>query len=286
MVVTIALASALCYAAAMVLQQRSARASDPDASLRPRLVVQLARRPAWLAGVVANVAGYGLRFVALGRGSLTVVQPLLVTSLLCALPTSARLHRQRLRRPEWAAALAVAAGLALFLVLGGRASGRAGAGAGAWLAAAAAVGVPAALLVSLGRRRAGPGRAALLAGAGGALLALTAALTKAVATASRAHLLHVLVTWQPYALVAAGAVAVVVVQSAFAAAPLTASLPVLMVVEPLASVAIGVALFHEHLATGLGAAMGEVTGLVLVAVGVAWLAGSALVTGETVAVAA
>ena len=52
-----------------------------------------------------------------GAEPLLVVQPLLVTALLFALPLGAVLARRRLCVRDWAAAFAVAAGLAVFLVV-------------------------------------------------------------------------------------------------------------------------------------------------------------------------
>lgn len=273
MVIAAALASALCYAAAMVLQQHGARQADAQASLRPSLVAQLARKPVWLAGVAANLLGYGLRFAALSRGSLVVVQPLLVTSLLFALPASARWHREgRLGADVWASAAAIVVGLAMFLAAAGKADNGVVPSGPAWLAAAIVVGLAAGVVVAVARGEAGPRRAAILAAAGGGLLALTAALTKAVAVGLRADGLGVVWHWTPYALAVVGAAAVVITQSAFEAAPLRASLPVLMVVEPLASVALGVGLFGEHIAAGLFARSAEAVGLVLAGVGVVVLA--------------
>jgi drug/metabolite transporter (DMT)-like permease len=274
-VIALALAAAVSYAAAMVLQQHEAGTADQASSLRPSLVVALARRPLWLGGVVANLLGYGLRFAALGRGSLVVVQPLLVTSLLFALPWSAAWHRRgRLGRGEWASAVAIVAGLAMFLTAAGSSHNGSDPSGAAWAGAAAACGAVAGAVVLAGRGSSGSRRAAYLAAAGGVLLALTAALTKAVATGLRHDGLSVALRWTPWALLAVGLLSVVVVQSAFGAAPLSASLPVLMVVEPLASLALGMALFGEHVAGGPVARGFEVVGLVLAGFGVVVLARS------------
>src|SRR5207245_8987251 len=115
-VVVIALGAAFCYAAATALQQRSARQATP-AGLHPRLLVDLARRPVWQLGIAANVAAYGLQFVALGRGSLVLVQPLLVSALLFALPIGALLSRAPVHRRERLGALVIVIGLSAFLVL-------------------------------------------------------------------------------------------------------------------------------------------------------------------------
>ena len=54
---------------------------------------------------------------ALALGRIVVVQPLLATSVVFALPLGARFAHKRVSRPEVAAALAVTAGLGAFLVL-------------------------------------------------------------------------------------------------------------------------------------------------------------------------
>src|SRR5882724_7885400 len=96
LVVAYALAAAICWASASVLQQRAA-ASEPDTgSLGPSLIVRLAHHRAWLVGNGADAIAYLFQFLALRRGSLALVQPLLVTSMLFALPVSARLGHRRL----------------------------------------------------------------------------------------------------------------------------------------------------------------------------------------------
>ena len=50
----------------------------------------LLRRPLWWAGTGVAVLGYVFQALALIKGSLIVVQPLLVSALLFALPLSAR----------------------------------------------------------------------------------------------------------------------------------------------------------------------------------------------------
>jgi drug/metabolite transporter (DMT)-like permease len=289
MVVIVSVASALCYAAAMVLQHGRAGRTRPSDSLRPSLLAVLGRDPVWLAGVGANLAGYGLRFAALSAGSLVVVQPVLVTSLLFALPASAHWHGQRLRPAEWLGAAGIAAGLALFVVASGQPEGtlpRGGAGpAGAWLWAASAVAVLAAGAVAAARPLAGARRAALLAAAGGLLLAVAAGLTRLTAArfTDSGGGAHTLLGWAPWTLVAVGLVALVVVQSAFAAGPLSASLPVLMTVELVGSVALGVAVLGEHLAGGPGAVAGQATGLALMVAGIA--AGSSALARRAAAAA-
>jgi xanthosine utilization system XapX-like protein len=78
---------------------------------------------------------------------------------------------------------------------------------------------------------------------------MAAALTKATAAGLREGIGHVVASPAPYAVVAVGLLGMVVVQSAFQAGPLIASMPVLIVVEPLVSIGIGRGLLGEHLAS-------------------------------------
>ena len=116
MVVVLALGSALCYAVATVLQQRGAQLTAAKVSLHPRLLPELLKLPAWRAGIVANLAAYGLQFLALRRGSLVLVQPLLVSGLLLALLLGELVSPGALRRRDLLAAAEIAVGLSLFLV--------------------------------------------------------------------------------------------------------------------------------------------------------------------------
>lgn len=118
MAILFALLSALAYAAASVLQQRVAREVPEEHALRLGLLWRLIRRPMWLAGTAADWLGFGFQTAALGLGTLLLVQPLLCTGLLFALPLAAAWARRRLSRNDWFAAVALTAGLAVFLRVG------------------------------------------------------------------------------------------------------------------------------------------------------------------------
>ena len=134
-------------------------------------------------------------------------------------------------------------------------------------------------LVGLSRGRSDDVRARLLAAAGGTLFTLAAALTKAVAAAP--GVLPSPTGWEVYALLGAFAAGVVLIQSAFNAGPLRASLPVLMVVETVGSVVVGATLFGEVVGGGAGNLAAEVVGMLLMTVGIVMAAG----TGRSVDVA-
>jgi len=263
MFVLAGLGAALAYGVAMVLQQRGARTVPVEVSLRAGLVVQLLRRRLWLIGVACNLAAFGLRGLALSDGSLAVVQPVILLGLFVALTIEARLDRRAFGPGEALGSLALIGGLLLFVLAAAPGRGRPDALAVDWLALGAVVGGAALLAVVRASRLTGEARAAGLALGGALLLALVSALTKAAAGQGT----DVLRSWELYALLAVGAVAVVVTQSAFQAGPLRASLPVLSVVEPLTSILVGAWVFEEHLGTSVVARAGEASGLLLLGLG-------------------
>ena len=271
MVIVAALGSAFAYAVAMVLQQRSARTVPAEASLRPGLVVQLLRRKVWLLGVACNLVAFGLRGLALSGGSLAFVQPVVLTGLIFALLIETQVERRPFTSPEAAGSLALVGGLTLFVLAADPSNGRPDHQSVDWLVLGAVVGGAALLAVAWASRLTDDVRAAGLACGGALLLALTAALTKVVADQAAGDLVDVARSWELYALVVVGGLAVLVTQSAFQAGPLRASLPVLSVVEPLASILVGAWVFEEHIATSLVARVGEVSGLLLLVVGVVLL---------------
>src|SRR4051812_21570046 len=81
MAVFFSLVAAFGYAVASVLQQRAATAVPAEYSMRIGLLTRLIRRPLWLAGMAADLAAFGFEALALGLGTLAVVQPILVLGL-------------------------------------------------------------------------------------------------------------------------------------------------------------------------------------------------------------
>jgi len=155
MAVPLALSAAVAYALASVLQQRAAREVPESLSMRPGLLWRLFRRPLWLLGTVADWGGFGLQALALGVGSLIVVQPLLCTGLLFALPLGAAWEGRRLDARDWVGAVAMSVGLAVFLVVGAPTEGRDFASTHAWVVAALVLGpVIAACTIAAMRTRA------------------------------------------------------------------------------------------------------------------------------------
>jgi drug/metabolite transporter (DMT)-like permease len=244
--IALALIAAALFALGSVLQQK-AGADAPTIGARSGLLLEMARRPVWLAGVAADGLAFVAQAAALGIGRLAVVQPLLVASVVFALPLGAWLGGQRVGRREVIAAIALLAGLGAFIVVADPAGGHDGAGLGAWLIAAAACGGPCVALTLLAPREPGSRRAALLGAAAGILFALSAALTKTVVSELDNGILTIITTWPLYGLIAVGYVSMTLNQMSLDAGALAATMATSTALDPIASVVLGLTLFRESM---------------------------------------
>jgi drug/metabolite transporter (DMT)-like permease len=277
--VVCALLAAGLYAAASVLQQRTASAQSREHALRLGLLTRLVQNPIWLLGVLADIGGYLFQIVALGTGAIVVVQPLLVTGLLFALPIAARWGGARLRAWDWVGALAVCAGLGVFLVVAQPAPGHDNVHLHKWVFLLVAGAVLCGVLLLSCRGRSQRQRAVLLSAVAGISYGVAAALTKTCVHLLVLGVPVLLSHWQPYVLVAIGLGGMIVAQSSFQAGTLDASLPTMTVVDPIVSIMIGAFAFGESLNIGLFTTTIEVAALIVMVLGVFVLARSRAVRG-------
>lgn len=269
-----AIGSALSYAIASVVQYRAARQAPKGAGLHLGLLAHLATRPLWLAGLVADTTALALHAVALSAGELALVQPLLVSGLLFALPASVLLERRRPSLAEWSWALILIAALAAFLTVGQPSIGHAPTDTDRLAALTVAGTIATGLVIVVCAQRVfARHRAALLGLAGGIAFGLTAALLKETTTiGTGSHPFDVLSSWTLYALVAIGAAALILNQAAFQAGPLAASLPPLTMVDPVIAIALGLLVFNETLAHNAAALTIETLSFAVMALAVVQLA--------------
>lgn len=271
-----ALGSALLVALASVLQHRAGN-SDASPSLWRAL-----RHPLWTVGAIAGVAGFGLHIVALSSGALSVVQPLLVSGLLFAVPISSALDHRRIRRVDVIAAVVVVVGLVIFQTAAHPSTGSATANSATlgWCVGIAVVllGLPLAWAI----RRPGQ-RDVCLGLCAGAAFGVVAALLKSTVGSISSHGVGVLSTWPLYAFVVLVTAAIVVNQLAFNAGPLARSLPLITIVDPLVSVVIGSLAFDETVSTGLWLIGLQVLGFAAMSVGVVVLSRTATVDEASIA---
>ncbi|MCB0876974.1 MAG: DMT family transporter [Solirubrobacterales bacterium] len=271
--IVLALVAALLFALGTVLQQKAGlEGGDAMEGSSSGLLLRMARKPVWLAGIAADALGFVGQAVALTIGRLAVVQPLLATSMVFALPLGHRLTAQRITRSDIAAAILVTASLIAFLTIANPTGGRDDAPVGQWLllgAILAGVCVP----LTLASLKARPAiKATLLGIVTGILFGLSAALTKSVGDEVSDHLFGVFTDWHLYALIAIGYVSMTFNQLALTTGVLAPALAAMMALDPITSVVIGTTLMEESLhetpagvAATLGALAATIVGMGILA---------------------
>ena len=248
--VVIALAAALCFAFANVIQQRVASRLPTTSAFDTGVLLRLARKPLWLFGFAAIIVSISLQAAALGLGRLVLIEPILASSLLVALALSAWAERRGMRAGEWTAALATFAGLAVFLVASAPTGGQATAGTlQLGLATAGAFGI-AGLAALIAVKLSAVRRALVLGIGGGAAAGVTDALTKTVAFLAGARPLAVFADPRLYLLAFVGLTAYTMQQNGYRAAGLAAFLPAFAVFDPVVGSVLGLFVYHERLGGG------------------------------------
>jgi drug/metabolite transporter (DMT)-like permease len=242
--VVLALVAAALFAVGTVFEQKGTM-QEPDA--RASLLLRLLRRPIWLLGVLADAAGYAAQAGALGVGRLVVVQPLLVASVVFALPLGVRFTGQRVGRREVLGAAAVCGGLVAFMLVANPSGGRDDVAVRDWLVGGAVVG-GVALVLTLAAIGRSPGvKAALLGTSAGVIFGLVAALTKATVDRFDDGFLAVVWDWHAYALIVASLIGFALLQASLQTGALAPSVATSMVFETVAGIAIGISLLEEQL---------------------------------------
>ena len=259
MTILFALATAFCNALNLVMQH-IASTGDPDHSKGWRFVRYLLSNPLWLLGWIALAGAFVFQALALHNGQMSVVQPLLVTELVFALVLRRLWIHQQIRGVTWWAAALTCGSLALFVAMSEPTGGNAGPTSSVWVAATAATAGAAAVLALLGTRGSPVRRAALLGAATSILWALVATFIKATTdTLTQFGPAGMFTHWPVYALAVAGIAAELLNQAALHVGPLSVSQPLIVVVDPIVSIALSVFVFAEMftdnpIRLGLGAA--------------------------------
>jgi drug/metabolite transporter (DMT)-like permease len=271
----LALGAAFFIAIGDVIHQRSAHEVTDEPVSHVDLFMRLLRDGQWWLGSIVSAVGFGLQAAALGFGSVLLVQALLVTSLLFALPINARLMHRRVSRWDWTWAALLAAAVAVIVTVGNPTAGHSRASLETWTAVIAVLG-PAMVLCVVGARIwSGTVSAVLLAVVSGALWGVFAVLTKGVVDRIDDGLWALLRTPELYVWALVAIAGTGWQQSSFRAGALTASLPTMTVVEPVVGSVLGIVVLGETLRPGDA---GWAT--LIVAVAVMVLATVALARGE------
>jgi hypothetical protein len=215
-----------------------------------------------------------------------LVQPILALELLFVFAYMAVSHRVTVRGRDWLAAVAMSAGISLFLRLASPSGGRRYApGSSWWLAGLITLGI---VLLVLGMAF-GPGerpgasrsrRAALLGAATGISWGFVAAVIKELSSHLGDGIGAIFSNWSPYVLVVVGAATMLLASHALAAGPLAASQPGFTILDPFSASLLGLYLFSEHIKAGVLDLAGEALALSIVIAGVTVLSHSHLIVDD------
>jgi drug/metabolite transporter (DMT)-like permease len=269
--VALAILAAFLFALGLVLQEKSA-STLPAEAVGAGFLVRLVHEPVWLLGGVAQIGGFVAQAIALGIGRMVIVQPLLILTIVFALPLGWLIEHRRIKRNEWIGATAVTVGLGVLLVVSDTDAGSDDASLARWAVIGGITCGVAVVLFLLGRDRVPPVRAALLGTAGGILFGLSAALTKTVVSNLDEGVVHVVTDWHVYALIGISVAAFWLEQAALQTGALAPAVSTTMAFDPLSSLVFGIVLFDEALhETALGTTLSlcalavALAGLVLIA---------------------
>jgi drug/metabolite transporter (DMT)-like permease len=274
------LVAAVLLGIGFVLQQYAARQEPESRFLSPRILTDLLRKPRWLIGIACMVAGQLLAAWSLGHLELTLVEPLLTTYLLFALVLAVPMSKQAMHWTEVSGALILCAGVTLLSL--SRSTKPIGLSFGSfshWPAAAIIAGI-AFVAVQIGLRQRGPARATLTGLAAGLVFGIQDALTRQTLEILQGHPITVLLTaWPPYCLLGAGIVGLWLMQNAFSAGPLHASLPTIAAGEPVAGIALGIVVFGDRIQISQGMLAIEAGGIAALIIGAVVVARSSAFGG-------
>lgn len=279
MVYLLALAAALSNALTSIFQRMGVEDAPPGSTLRLRLLTHALRRGVWLLGLCFMILSFVSQAIALHAGRLSQVQPVLTTELLFLVLILGVWFRFRVGLRDWLGAVVAAGGLAGFLFFADPTGGNLVPSAGDWLEVGLSCAGAMALLVVLGLGGPRWWRAAAFGASAAIGFGFTAAVTKVVTDYVSNDWVSAFRHWQTFALAASGLLSVFLAQNAFHAGPIAASQSTLVLVDPLASILIGVSLFGDNLRTQGAWGPLEALSLLVLFVGAMSLSRSPLVSG-------
>ncbi len=279
MVYLLALAAALANALTSVMQRMGVEDAPAGDTMRLSLMTHALRRGIWLAGFGLMTVSFVLQAIALHFGRLTEVQPIMTTELLFLVLILGTWFRFTVGWREWLGAGAAAAGLAGFLLFAAPKGGDLVPGPAEWAEVGGSCLAVIVITVALAFRGPRWWRSAMFGAAAAVAFAFTAALTKIVTGFVANDWVSVFRHWQTYGLAVSGLLAVFLTQNAYHAGPIAASQSTLVLVDPLASILIGINLFGDNLRTAGAWGPLEALSLLVLFGGAITLCHSPLVSG-------
>jgi drug/metabolite transporter (DMT)-like permease len=243
----LAVLAAMSFALAATLWQRATVAAGISAG-QPKGFVGLLTNWVWLLGLVAQILGVVLQAAALDRGRVAIIQPLLVTTIIWAMPLGYFLTNQTITRRHILGAAVIVVGLAVFASVGDPAGGIDNAPTSDWIAAFLVIGAVSVALLLFSQRGGPSTKAAVLGATAGMLYGVSATLMKPVVESLHENgFAAVLESWELWVMAVTGIVGFYIQQLSLATGRLVTSVATVSVVNPVVSVLLGVLVLQERL---------------------------------------
>jgi len=244
----LALLAAVCFALAATLWQKATVSLSGVSIRRPASILVILTQWVWLLGLAAQLVGVVLQAAALDRGRVSIIQPLLVTTVVWALPLGYFITQQTVGMREITGAAIVVAGLALFAWFGDPAAGVDNAPGTDWAASILVICATCVALLMFANRGGPSARAALLGAVAGLLYGLSATLMKPVVENLHTEGLGgVMRGWEFWVWAAAGIIGFVFQQISLSTGRLVPSVAAVSVANPVVSVLLGALVLQERL---------------------------------------
>jgi drug/metabolite transporter (DMT)-like permease len=243
----LALLAAAAFALAATLWQRASLSLSEVSFAKPKSFLRLFTQWIWLLGLAAQGVGVVLQGAALDRGRLAIIQPLLVTTVIFAMPLGYVLTGQQITRRQVLGAAVIVVGLALFASFGDPAGGVDNAPNSEWISAFLVIAAVCAGLMLFATRGGATAKAAVYGTVAGIIFGVSATLMKPVVEAMHTDGWDVFAGWQIYMLVATGIAGFLVQQISLATGRLVASVATVSVANPVVSVLLGALVLQERL---------------------------------------
>jgi uncharacterized membrane protein len=279
MVYVLAVAAALSNALTSVFQRMGVEDAPEETTMRLSLLAHAVKRGIWLLGFGFMICSFLLQAFALHIGRLSVVQPILTMELLFLVAILGTYFRFSISIREWIGASAIAFGLSGFLYFAAPGGGDEVPTNLGWLVVGSCTCFL--IAVTVVATRWGPRwwKAAMFGSAAAITYAFTAALIKTASNYAANDWVRMFEHWQTYGVAVFGLLGLFLTQNAFHAGPLAASQSTLVLVDPLVSISLGIALFGDTLRTSGPYGPLEALSLLVMFVGAVFLSNSPLITG-------
>ncbi len=260
-VILLGLLASFLFATAAYFQQKAARQTEREGKTVINglyaLMRKLVRDRVWITGWCVNLGGFASQALALHLGSVAMVQPLLATQLMFAMPMSSLERKTWPRLRDWAACLGICGGLVLLLVVVNAAPLQGNPDRTKIVVAVVCALGLIALLVPLAARLTHDMMNVATAASAGLCFSLTGVFLKLTSDDLANHgIAYTAKDWVGYALAGSTLLGLVLEQAAFANGPLPWAIATKDSMNPIASYAIGVLAFPVVFPSGVGALAG------------------------------